>query len=142
MCSGFEADSYLRLIDFAYHSTPRLNHPESSSTGRKESVWVPNCQLLRFSTWVRFWEIAKSFGELLYRLCVSLNSSLYESYKEEDHTHPALSAPHSQQLTVPVGATLHLKTPSLECEDQVLDGPASGEKGSKGGPSMYCNPRT
>ena len=29
-----------------------------------------------------------------------------------------------------------------ECEDRVLDGPASGEKGSKGGPSMYCNPRT
>jgi len=28
------------------------------------------------------------------------------------------------------------------CEDRVLDGPASGEKGSKGGPYMYCNPRT
>ena len=28
------------------------------------------------------------------------------------------------------------------CEDRVLDGPASGEKGSKGGPYKYCNPRT
>ena len=27
-------------------------------------------------------------------------------------------------------------------EDRVLDGPASGEKGSKGGPSKHCNPRT
>ena len=28
------------------------------------------------------------------------------------------------------------------CEDRVLDGPASGETGTKGGPYMYCNPRT
>ena len=28
------------------------------------------------------------------------------------------------------------------CEDRVLDGPASGEKGSKGGLYKYCNPRT
>ena len=28
------------------------------------------------------------------------------------------------------------------CEDRVLDGPASGEKGPKGGPYKYCNPRT
>ena len=27
------------------------------------------------------------------------------------------------------------------CEDRVLDGPASGGKGSTGGPYMYCNPR-
>ena len=29
-----------------------------------------------------------------------------------------------------------------QSEDRVLDGPASGEKGSKGGPYMNCNPRT
>ena len=29
-----------------------------------------------------------------------------------------------------------------ECEDRVLDGPASGGKGSKVGPYTYCNPRT
>jgi len=29
-----------------------------------------------------------------------------------------------------------------ECEDRVLDGPASGETGSKGGPCKYYNPRT
>jgi len=28
---------------------------------------------------------------------------------------------------------------SILCEDQVLDGPASGEKGSKCGPYKYCN---
>jgi len=28
------------------------------------------------------------------------------------------------------------------CEDRVLDGPASGQKGSKGGHYKYCNPRT
>jgi len=28
------------------------------------------------------------------------------------------------------------------CEDQVLDGPASGGKGFKDGPYKYCNPRT
>ena len=28
------------------------------------------------------------------------------------------------------------------CEDRVLEGPASGKKGSKGGPYKYCNPRT
>ena len=27
------------------------------------------------------------------------------------------------------------------CEDRVLEGPASGEKGSQGGPYMYCHPR-
>jgi len=30
----------------------------------------------------------------------------------------------------------------VRCEDRVLDGPASGERGSKSGPSTYCNPRT
>ena len=29
-----------------------------------------------------------------------------------------------------------------DCEDRVLDGPASGGKGSKGEPNMYHNPRT
>ena len=29
-----------------------------------------------------------------------------------------------------------------ECEDRVLDGPASWEKGSQGGPYKFCNPRT
>jgi hypothetical protein len=33
----------------------RLKYPKSSSTGHKESVWVPNCQLVKISTWVRFW---------------------------------------------------------------------------------------
>ena len=31
---------------------------------------------------------------------------------------------------------------SRSCEDRVLDGPASGTKGSKGGPYKYFNPRT
>ena len=32
-------------------------------------------------------------------------------------------------------------TPQDElCKDRVLDGPDSGEKGSKGGPYMNCNP--
>ena len=30
----------------------------------------------------------------------------------------------------------------LICEDRVLDGPASGKKGSKDGPCLYCNPCT
>jgi len=30
---------------------------------------------------------------------------------------------------------------SDKCEDRVLDGPASGEKGSEGGPYTYGNPR-
>jgi len=31
---------------------------------------------------------------------------------------------------------------AVHCEVRVLDGPASGEKASKGGPYKYCNPRT
>jgi hypothetical protein len=35
-----------------------------------------------------------------------------------------------------------LQMPEVPCEDRVLDGPASGEKGSKGRPYKYCDPRT
>jgi len=35
-----------------------------------------------------------------------------------------------------------LEIERCRCEDRFLDGPASGEKGSKGGSYKYCNPRT
>ena len=38
-------------------------------------------------------------------------------------------------------ALLH-QGPPLDCEDRVLDGPASRQKGFKGGPYLYCDPRS
>ena len=37
--------------------------------------------------------------------------------------------------------TTHTRGLQPPCEDRVLDGPASGGKGSKGGPCKYCDPR-
>ena len=39
MCSGFEAGSYLRLIDFVYHSTLGLRVIKE----REELFWVSPC---------------------------------------------------------------------------------------------------
>ena len=53
--------------------------------------------------------------------------------------HPTPSTPHPTPYSC---AQLREKIVCLSCEDRVLDGPASGENGSKGGLHVYCNPRT
>ena len=72
-----------------------------------------------------------------------VSTSLFRAIREQLRTfRRLLSENQGQNLALTVIYVPYSAAVGGDCEDRVLDGPASGEKGSKGGPYMYCDPRT